>query len=388
MVFIDQFSSNASDVNSDTLRNKVREFESEIISKLINRGYKEVLNPYLLSEKNLELQEIDERDYIKTKRGFMPFDESSKWLPTLESSSNKMNLPIRLFSSYQSIFDGFKLSVVIMDKNVDMESIHNLCRSILSKESSSLSYKRKKASKPLSQKERVLLDEDDIGECGLFSFSVLSNFNIDEPVGYLNIDIASLIAQEVSLSVQEVLYPQLTGRLVLTDEEISETLKIDKEPFTELGKSVKNNLSDRISKERVKGSKESFKLLETIFKGKDLQVWVLSEDEATSDGLFSEVYVWNGSLYAIPKANVGEAFRRIKKEGSSTGISLVDSISSRIAWEIEHMDGERKFIELNDIVSLESANIELPRNLKGQVNLSDFEADLNLKLELRLLQSD
>ncbi|MFW5902590.1 MAG: hypothetical protein ACOCTT_01745, partial [archaeon] len=266
--------------------------------------------------------------------------------------------------------------------------VKRISKSLITEENPSIGYKRKPASKPLSKKEGILLDEDEIGECGLYSFSILSNFNIKEPVGYIKLDLASIIAQGLSLSSQRVLYPQLTGGLVLTDGEISDSLKIDKKPFTKFGESIKGKIRENISRERIKGSSGSSKLFETNFKERNLQVWVLKDDETTSDGLFSEVYVWNGSLYAVPKANVSDALRRVKEEGHSTGISLIDSISSGIAWEIEHMDKKRKFIDLGEINSLESANINLPRNLRGQIHVGDFEADLNLKLELRLFQSN
>ncbi|MFW5902897.1 MAG: hypothetical protein ACOCTT_03345, partial [archaeon] len=62
----------------------------------------------------MDLQEIDEESYLSTKRGFIPLDDSCRWLPTLENASSKMSLPIKLFSSYHSFFESFNLSVVLM----------------------------------------------------------------------------------------------------------------------------------------------------------------------------------------------------------------------------------------------------------------------------------
>jgi len=384
MVLIGQFSSRSSESSSKGLKSRVRELEEKYANLLMDRGYREVLNPHTLSERDLELQEIDEDGYIKTKRGLIPLQDSSRWLPTLECVSNNLTLPIKLFSSSMSLFNSFNFSVVVVDNEVDLNEMKRISNFLLSDHDFSIGYKRDVASSPLSKSGDILLNEDNVGEYGLYSLSTLSNFGIEDPVGYLRLDLASVLASISSLSSRKSLYPQLTGVLSLTDEALAKSVSIDKVPLTEFGKAVKKKISKEITKERVKGTRGRSKLLETSFKDRVVQVWVLNEGGTTSKGLFNEIYAWNGGLYTVPRTNITDALKKVKEEGSSTGIHLVDAVASRLAWEAEHMSGDRKLIELEDIDSIESANITLPRNLRSSIDTSNLKGEIDLELELKL----
>lgn len=387
MLFIGQLYPNSEKKMTKFFRNEVKDLESKLIDRLIEKEFREVLNPKVLSERDIDLQGIGEDQYIETENGFIPFKESVKWLPSLELVSTEFNTPIKLFSSSQSLFNSFNMSLVLMESTVGLDDMKKISKDLFD-DGSSVAFEKTNASKPLSKEFKVLFDEKEVGICGIYSFSTLSNFNIDTAVGYLNLDLASIIAGKNSISSQESLYPQLTGRMKMNDEEIAESVQIDKEPLTPFGKSLRDKLKEEMVRERIKGTGKRSKLLEISFKDKKIQVWILNRDSTTRKGLFNELYVWRSGLYAVPRTNIGGAMRKIKKEGTETGINMLDSISSWLAWEAEHMGCEKKIVKLSSIDSIESSNIKLPENLKDQVESIDLKGDLELELELKLLESD
>lgn len=358
-------------------------------NKLGEMGFSEFINPYTVSRKDLILQGLKKEEYLSTKEGFIPLCIESSWLSLAKVARENLPLPIKMFTVSPLPFKRNVLSLAILGSSEYSENPEELIERVLEIPESRIDFTDSKVTSTLRSKgvwKKFKRKSTKVGDFGYVNSSVLLNYGIEEPFFILNVDLASLISLETGKDKGEVLYPHLVSGFPLDDEEVAEMIKSKASPSTELGKLIAKKVKKEIQN-LTRTSKGETKLFNYEVPGKgNLEIWMVNRNEsgAISSDIFNELYVWKNNLYFIPKSLGRGVLKEVKEEGFSTGMTLLDSIADKVAFEAESMREWYDFVEFKDVESLEEANIKLPSNLRNIIGSVDFDLSVEIGFAIKI----
>lgn len=283
---------------------------------------------------------------------------TAAWFSTLKAMQHKCRTPLRLFSigvrfrREQRIDAGhlrmhYGASCVVMDEEISLESGKKLSEEILKRLNfKDINFVKKKATSnyyaPDTEFE-IFAGGVEIADCGMYSPVALANYDVELPVFNIGFGLERILMLRMNLhDVREVLYPQLYKVLDMTDEEIAEDIKIEKIPETEDGQKLAGLISEISGKHAEEKSPCKFLAYEGKFLGRKIRVYVAEKEENTrllGPAAQNGIYVYNGSIYGIPKnpERLDGRLIGVQKKGVYAGFSCLDAISNYFAYEIENI---------------------------------------------------
>ncbi len=331
-----------------------------------------------------------------TLRSFIP----TSWLSTVEAIYNEEVLPIRLFTTAvafrrEPILDPKHtraynvLSMAIIDKDLTMEK----CRRIAGKFFDSIGLDdvnmvEKSYPFPYFEKgtELEIFGGDlELGTCGFISREILDEKGLDTDVFILDLGIERILMYKHGYpDIRTLFFPQFYKAWDLSDEEISHSIRYNRYPQTDLGRSISKAIYDSYQNAYGDDNAEAGRL--TAWKGvltKTDGVLTLAEgngegeiighaeinlkEAKTGLGLMGpaamdNIYVLNGDILGLPSS---EEKRMLESGAIKTGINYINAFSNLAAWKIE------KSLERGHT----GKSVEIVRGLEG----------INLKVDSKAL---
>ncbi|MFH0774570.1 MAG: O-phosphoserine--tRNA ligase [bacterium] len=275
----------------------------------------------------------------KTLRSHM----TSAWYLTLTELQKTQDMPLRLFSfgprfrreqrqTPSHLFESTASSIVIMEKGFSLKNGEELTGSIL-KEIGFLKWKC--VQKPVTSNyyeegtdtEIFVVHngrEVEVANYGFYSKESLKNYGIHHKVFNLGFGverIAGLLLGEDDL--RRCVWPQFS-EFKLSDEEIAGSIRPEKEPSSDEGKNVAEELLEKAKNEAKRLGPVEILAYSGNLSGRDIKIWVYNWDEGKpllSYAAFNKIWVKDGQIYGLPEnpdkipQNLSDVYDKgIKKE--------------------------------------------------------------------------
>jgi O-phosphoseryl-tRNA synthetase len=288
---------------------------------------------------------------------------TASWFPTLQAMQETCELPLRLFSTglrfrREQKVDSTHLRVhygascVVMDDSFDINDGKKLSAKILGvMDFRNIKLVRKKATSNYYEKDtefEVYSGDIEIADCGMYSGASLSNYGIKCPVFNLGFGLERiLLIRNKAGDIREILYPQFYRALELNDEEIAGQVEIDRKPETKDGKKLLRLMKDCAEKHADEDSPCKIQVYDGRFLGGAVKVYLTEKEKnkkLLGPAALNEVYVYQGSVYGIPRepGKLGERIVDVRDKGTYAGFSCLDAILNLFVSEIEKVVGGEK----------------------------------------------
>ena len=273
----------------------------------------------IIDEVFSELSQLIPIPSKKTLRSHM----TSAWYLTLSELQKTQGLPLRLFSfgprfrreqrqTPSHLFESTASSIVIMEKGFNLKKGEELTGSILSEVGFSKWRCVKKAVTSNYYEEGTDTEvfvqqgerEVEIANFGFYSRESLKNYGIENEVFNLGFGverIAGLLLGEDDL--RKVAWPQFS-EFNLSDEEIAESIRPEKEPSSDEGRRIVEELEKRASNEAKRLGPVEILGYEGNLLGRDIKIWIYNWDEGKpllSYAAFNKIWVKDGEIYGLPE---------------------------------------------------------------------------------------
>ncbi len=282
---------------------------------------------------------------------------TSGWFLVLSKLIGRKKSPVKLFTvdvrfRREQKEDATHLKVhraassVYMGEDVSIDLAKKITKLVLSKLGfKTLKYKRKEATAnyymPQTEYEvfaKLAKSNEliEVADFGIYSPIALANYGIDVPVLNIGIGIERLcmIFSDTS-DIRSIISPEIYREWELKDSEISSMIKIDRGPETELGRKIKEKIAEGCKKYADVKSPAEF----LVYQDKNHKVFLYEDEKNTKlcgPAIFNEIYVYAGSIYALPKdKKVFSEVEDIFENGINTKISFLDAFASLSAYNIE-----------------------------------------------------
>ncbi len=308
---------------------------------------------------------------------------TSGWFLTLAELINKKPLPIRLFSidrcfrreqseDETHLRTHYSASCVVAAEDASVEEGKAVAEGLLSRFGFERfkflpDEKKSKYYTPDTQTEVYAYHNDlgfvEVATFGVYSPVALSRYKIEYPVMNLGLGVERLSMVLYGFKdVREMVYPQFYGKWILTDEELSRMVNIDKVPASDKGKAIAGMIVRIGERYKDEPSPCEFQVYSGAVLGKKVCIKLIEREEKTrllGPAAFNEIFVYNNNIYGIPPAGSGD----IRKGGVPCSIRYIDGIANLAAYKIE------KAIEADK--PLVRIRVPIVRNV----------ADINVKLD-------
>lgn len=301
-----------------------------------------------------ELKNLKAEPTSTTLRSHM----TAAWFPTIEALQDKMERPIKLFSiglrfRREQKVDATHLrahygaSCAVCDENMEIEAGKAITGEVLKplgfKE---FEYEKKQATSTYYANDSEFEvfaksgnDRIEIADIGMYSPIALAQYDIKYPTFNAGFGIERiLMIKEGFTDVREAMFPQFYQVVELSDEEIARAIEIDKQPQTEDGKKLSTAIQKTAAKNADATSPCTFQAFSGQFLGKNITVNVIEKEDNTKllgPAAQNEIFVFNGSIYGVPKQGFKEKAKEIRDKGLNTKISYLRAISDYLAAGIE-----------------------------------------------------
>ena len=254
----------------------------------------------------------------KTLRSHM----TSAWYLTLAELQKTHPLPLKLFSfgprfrreqrqTLSHLFESTASSIVIMEKGFSQDMGEELTGSILSKIGFSKVKCVKKAVTSNYYEEGTDTEvfvahngkETEIANFGFYSRESLKNYGIENDVFNVGFGVermAGLLLAEDDL--RRMVWPQFS-EFKLSDEEIAQSIRPEKEPYSDKSKMIVEELEKRASNEAKRLGPVEILGYEGNLLGKNIKIWIYNWDEGKpllSYAAFNKIWVKDGEIYGLP----------------------------------------------------------------------------------------
>lgn len=248
---------------------------------------------------------------------------TSAWYLTLSELQKTQGLPLRLFSfgprfrreqrqTPSHLFESTASSIVIIDKGFSLEEGEEFTGSILKEIGFS---KWKCVQKPVTSNyyeegtdTEVFVShngkETEVANFGFYSRESLKNYGIENEVFNLGFGVermAGLLLGEDDL--RRCVWPQFS-EFELTDEEITESIRPEKEPTCDEGKMIAEELFKKAKDEAKRLGPATILAYSGSLLGRDIKIWIYNWDEGKpllSYAAFNKIWVKNGEIYGLPE---------------------------------------------------------------------------------------
>ncbi len=176
----------------------------------------------------------------------------------------------------------------------------------------------------------------EVATFGVYSPSALSEYGIGIPVMNLGLGVERLAMIVYGADDVRILsYPQFYPH-ALPDRDLVPAIRVKEEPATVEGRQLAQAIEHTARQHATDPGPCSFMAWEGNLAGTSLRVYVEEKEENTKlcgPACFNEIYVHQGSVLGIPDT---EKWAEIRKNGISTGITYLRSISLLAAARIEN----------------------------------------------------
>ncbi len=368
----------------------LRDRENHYRGILRNMGFKEVINSYTIPKRDIELQGLGKEEYLSTREGFIPLCPETPWLPLMKVARKNLPLPIKMFAISPVPFKQHHLSIGILSFEDASQDYSTMIENVTNVSSTNVKYLKTDAASSLRSAggwKDVFYRSERIGSRGFIPSEVLVNYSIDEPLFVLNIDLVSLISLKQGMSKEEVLYPHPSLEFSFSDKEIAETMGVKDYPKTAMGKLISRKTKREVLNMSRGGLKKAKLFSYEVPERGVITGWITNAREggAIASEVFDEFYIWDKNLYLIPRFSGGGAIREVREKGAPTGLTLLDALADKVAFEAESLSEWRKSIGFRSIKSPEEANVCLPGNVRSILSPIDFEVDLDLDVVIEVV---
>lgn len=322
------------------------------------------------------------------------------WFITLSHISDKLPLPIKLFSvdrcfrkeqgeDATRLYSYFSASCVLVDEDVSVDDGKAVAEALLrqfgfEKFRFRKDEKRSKYYIPDTQTEVYAFHPDLVGSntkyrdgwieiatFGIYSPTALAEYDIEYPVMNLGLGVERLAMVLYGYDdVRKMVYPHIYGEIKLSDIDIARGIRIKEVPQTAVGLKIAERISEIAVANASAQSPCSFLAFEGEMFGRYVKVFVVEEEENTKlcgPAYVNEVVVYNGSIYGIPRT---EKWRSYFEEGVVTGIRYIDSFAYLAARKIEEAAMTREsnvVVRVRVVENLSDINMCMHDNLRRYI---------------------
>lgn len=324
---------------------------------------------------------------------------TSGWFMTLGAIWERKSLPIRMFSidrcfrreqeeSPTRLMTYHSASCVVAGEGVTNEEGKAVSQALLS----AFGFqdfkfrpdeKRSKYYIPDTQTEvyarHPLHGWVELATFGLYSPSALSEYGIGVPVMNLGLGVERIaMLDSGSEDVRELVHPQFFSR-PLSDIELSGAIRPRTEPVTMEGMQLMQSIVNAASEFAAEPGPCSFEAWKGVIHGTELTVYIEETEEGTrlcGPAAFNMIYVHNGSVIGIPET---DKFAEIMRDGISTGIRYIDSVSALASARIEDAAA------CQQVTSFQAKMAKFPSDIN--IMIDDYAmrhiTDTNKKIDIR-----
>ncbi len=347
---------------------KKGEIESDdFIEELVRRtGIDEDIAIRIIDEVFPGLKGLTPEPYNKTLRSHM----TSLWFPLLENAQKHRPVPLRLFSigprfrkeqreDSSHLFESTSASIVIMDDSLTLEDGKKITVEILKglgieecefrlKEVTSNYYEHGTDTEVFV---KIGGQDMEIANIGFYSKKATANYNIKHHVFNLGFGVERIaMAYEKAVDIRAFVYPLLFEPEIPTDEEIAASLRPEKAPSTEEGKTIAEKLIRTALDNKDKPGPVEFLAYEGSLLNAGIRVFVYNWDDGKpmlSTAALNSVIVEDGSIHGLPAGHpeLPDKFKEIVDKGINTNMTYLDLIMTGIAAELETAvkDGQKEY---------------------------------------------
>lgn len=329
------------------------------------------------------------------------------WFPVLKEMQFKESLPIQLFtvdSKYRReqkldethLYRSWTASLVILAEEMSLEDGKNVTEEILSDLGfDELEFKVKSATSkyyaPGSEFEIFVRHPEsgemiEIGNGGFYSPVSLANYDISKPVFNLGIGLERiLMIRTGEEDIRSLVYPYKYEALDLTDEQISRAIGFEREPATEVGRKIAQEIEKVARENKDEPSPCEFEVFKGEAAGKEVSVKLIEPEEGTNligPAAFNRIYVQDGNIVGVPPKGWedDEFLQEVRENGVDTGIEYIKAFANLAAREIEIAGEEGKEdikVRVPMVESLSDLNLRLDRPARRYIT------DNNKKIDVR-----
>ncbi len=358
----------------------------------------------ILDEVFPEFKELKPEATTLTLRSHM----TTGWFITLSKIADKLPLPIKLFSidrcfrreqgeDATRLYTYFSASCVVVDEDVSVDEGKAIAEALLrqfgfKKFKFKLDEKRSKYYIPGTQTEVFAFHPKLVGSntkysdgwieiatFGIYSPTALCQYDIEYPVLNLGLGVERLAMVLYGYSdVREMVYPQLYGRIELSDLDIARAIKVREVPSS-VGLKIANAIIETADRYANENSPCEFLAWEGQIFGKNVRVYVVEREEGTKlcgPAYANEIVVYNGSIYGIPR---NENWREYFENGVSTGIRYIDSFAYLASSVIERAVAESREeveVRVRVVEGLSDINLFLHDNVRRYIASTGGKIDV------------
>ncbi|MCS7118881.1 MAG: O-phosphoserine--tRNA ligase [Archaeoglobaceae archaeon] len=359
-------------------------------------GVDDLIAIKILDEVFPEFRELKPEASKLTLRSHM----TTGWFITLREVSDKLPLPIKLFSidrcfrkeqgeDATRLYSYFSASCVVVDEEVSVDDGKAVAEALLKqfgfeKFRFKLDEKRSKYYIPSTQTEvyayypKLLGSKTkysdgwvEIATFGVYSPTALAEYDIEFPVMNLGLGVERLAMILFDYDdIRKLVYPQLHGEIHLSDLEIARVIKVREVPKTKTGFEIAKKITETAEKNASVESPCSFLAFDGELFGKRVEIFVEEIEEGSKlcgPAFANEIVVYQGSVYGVPKT---EEFKKILEEGIRCEIRYIDSFALLASKRIEDMafKGEKSgIIRVRNVEGLSSINLQIQENVRRYI---------------------
>ncbi len=383
-----------SDIDLDEFKRILREYRAgsiegdDLSEQMVNRLNISTANAIGIMDVIADFQSVTPQ--LTKNKITLRSHMTAAWFPTLQAMQHTHELPLRLFSiglrfrreqklSPTHLKAHYGASCVIMDEKFNLSDGKKISKELLKRLGfEDITFEKKKATSNyyrIGSEYEIFSRGVEIADCGMYSSIALSKYGILHDVFNLGIGIERvLMVRHGYKDVRELMYPQFYGTVKLSDEEISRQIKIDKTPGSSEGLQLAQNIKKIANSYADKPSPCKFMVYEGKLGGKDIEVYVLEEEEnkkLLGPAALNEIYVWGGSIYGIPPSpgRLNAELINIKNNGTKVKFSYLDAISNYFAYEIE-----------NRVNEFGESDYPKKSSIDWQVKIARNPSDINIKI--------
>ena len=312
------------------------------------------------------------------------------WFGVLSKLRYREPPPLQLFSigpkfrreqrlDWSHLYESWTASVVVMAERISVEDGERLTREVLSKlgfADVKLVYKKatSKYYAPRTEFEVFIKHPKtgefiEVGDAGFYSPVALSNYEIPYPVFNLGVGLERVLMVETGeADIRALVYPHSYKRAVLSDAELASTIKLEREPDTEVGREIAAAIAGVAERYADEPSPCEFKAYEGELFGMRVKVSVVEPESGTKligPAGFNEVYVYEGNIVGVPPSGWerDEFLGKVRDRGISTGIHYMDAFAALAASEIEKAARENR-----RQVKIRVRNVKLPSDINLEID--------------------
>jgi O-phosphoseryl-tRNA synthetase len=321
--------------------------------------------------------------------------------------------PARLFSIGQRfrreqrqdkshLFESTSASLVIMDDNFDISQGRDLTKEILKRLGFNFcDFKVKSITSnyyEVGTDTEVYIKDDrnnsvEVANLGFYAKQALGNYRIKYKVfnvGFGVERIAGILFKTDDIRL--LVYPYLEKEKILTDEEIANQIDLFKQPKSEEGARLINQLVEIALRNKKKIGPVEILIYEDKLMNKPVKIWIYNWDKGKpllSYAAENEIFVYNGEIFGLPakvtfdstkNTNLIKKFKEIYENGVNTRLKYIDMIFTGFIADLEDyiINKKSQFLDkrFRIITSASQLNLHIPEDINQYLQANNKKINI------------